>query len=249
MPKTYLPDTALTALAINKDVYTYAQTYKGVVIECHGQLETDESSRPDIYSYTHQNHVVARYRGEHELPGAPKLFTPLAAAYIGSTRASISRIYRRAQVGLTMKQYLFYVDDNNIVRGVKSLKTPWPEDTGVSGLGIRCASYSQLTAISFSKNKHQAICLYYQTPKKDAGIEAISYSTKNGTWVKGMPDMTPDPPPPPPRVVDPPLYGTSMTAVPTRKDLQIISNSIMPVVYLQWDTLALAHSQEASTLV
>jgi hypothetical protein len=146
-----------------------------------------------------------------------------------------------------MKQYLFYVDDGNVVRGVKSLETHWPEEIGISGLGVRCASYSQLTAISFSKNGFQAICLYYQTPKKDAGIEVISYSTKTNAWRIGMPDMTPVPPPPPPRVVDPPLYGTSMTAVPTRSGLSIVPNSIMPIVFLQWDNLLLAESQDSST--
>jgi hypothetical protein len=148
-----------------------------------------------------------------------------------------------------MMQYLFYVDDNNIVRGVNSTNTHWPEVPGLSALSIRCAHYSQLTAITISKNNFQAICLYYQSPDRDAAIEMIGCSTKNKIWVKGVPDMTPFPPPPapPPRVVDPPLYGTSITAVPMRNGLEVIRDSAMPVVYLQWDTLALAHSQESRT--
>ncbi|KAF4627645.1 hypothetical protein G7Y89_g10511 [Cudoniella acicularis] len=218
----YLPDTALTALAVGKDVYTYAQTDEGVLVECRGQLKTVRGNQ-DIYSYQFQNHVLARYEDDEVPDSAPKLFTPLAAACIGSTR------------------YLFYVDDKNFIHGVQSRSTPWPEDTGLLQLHIPCAHYSQLTAITISKNNFQAICLYYQTPNRDAAIELLSYSTKNGRWVAGAPDMTPNPPPPapPPRVVDPPLYGTSITAVPVRNGLHVIPQSSLPVVYLQWDTLAL----------
>jgi hypothetical protein len=92
-----------------------------------------------------------------------------------------------------MKQYLFYVDDGNVVRGVKSLETHWPEEIGISGLGVRCASYSQLTAISFTKNNYQAICLYYQTLQMDGAIKVISYSTKTNKWLVGMPDVAPVP--------------------------------------------------------
>lgn len=130
-----------------------------------------------------------------------------------------------------------------------STNTPWPTQSGLSQLAVRCAHYSQLTAITISRNNFQAICLYYQTPAKDAAIEMVSISSKNSRWVRGVPDMTPNPPPPavPPRVVDPPLYGTSLTAVPVRKGLEVVSGSTLPVIYLQWDSLALAHSQESRT--
>lgn len=114
-------------------------------------------------------------------------------------------------------------------------------------LNTRCAHYSQLAAITISTNNFQTICLYYQTPNRDAAIEMLSYSSKNNKWVTGVPDMTPNlpPPQPPPRVVDPPLYGTSITPVPVRNGLQVIPHSSPPVVYFQWDTLALAYSQES----
>ncbi|KAI0195867.1 hypothetical protein F4808DRAFT_464114 [Astrocystis sublimbata] len=196
----YLPDTALTTLSVGKDVYTYAQTDEGVLIECRGQLKTVRGT-PDLYSYSFQNHVLARYEDDEVASGAPKLFTPLAAAYIGSHRC------------------LFYVDDDNYVRGVRSTATPWTAETSLLQLNVRCAHYSQLTAITISKNNFQAICLYYQVPDRSAAIEMLAISTKNNTWVKGVPDMTPNPPPPPPPVSvrDPPLYGTSITAVPYRK--------------------------------
>ena len=144
-------------------------------------------------------------------------------------------------------KYLFYLDDNNQLQSVKSGDTPWPRDLGITKLNIRVACYSQLTAITIAKNGFEGICVYYQTKGRDAAIEMCGYSTKNRCWVKGPPDLTPNPPPPapPPRVIDPPLFGTSMTAVPARDGLRVLSGNDLPVVYLQWDDLALAHSQDS----
>ncbi|KAH9485861.1 hypothetical protein JR316_0002776 [Psilocybe cubensis] len=229
MAGVYLPDTALATVSLNKDVFTYAQTTQGAIIECQGALEVPIGTQNvDIYMYDHQNHVVSRYQGSVERPNAPKLYTPLAASVISSTK------------------YVFYVDDTNTLRGVKSPN--WAQEAGLATLAIRVAAYSQLTATTIAENGFQAICLYYQSPRRDAGIEMVSFTTKTNQWVKGIPDMTPippPPPPPPPRVVDPPLYGTSLCAVKVRPGISVIPNSKMPVVYLQWDTLALAHSQEA----
>lgn len=83
----YLPDTALTSLAIGKEVYTYAQTEEGELIECRGQMKLVRGVA-DIYSYMFTSHVIARHEDDEVAVDAPKLFTPLAAAYIGSTRAS-----------------------------------------------------------------------------------------------------------------------------------------------------------------
>ncbi|KAI1170076.1 hypothetical protein F4777DRAFT_595574 [Nemania sp. FL0916] len=232
----YLPDTALTTLSVGNNVYTYAQTYDGILVECQGQLKdvTDRTTRQvfrTTYSYRKQFEVLARYEDDEVPAGAPKLFTPLAAAYILSDRC------------------LFYLDEDNVIRGVRSTNDPWAPETSLAALNVHCAHYSQLTAITLSRNGFQAICLYYQNTDRDAGIEMLGLSTKNNTWVKGRPDMTPNPPPPQPavRVVDPPLYGTSLTAVLARDGLRVIDgeNSWLPVVYLQWDTLALAHSQDS----
>jgi hypothetical protein len=150
-----------------------------------------------------------------------------------------------------MMQYVFYVDDNNIIRGGKRVlidsEPSWEEETALSTLAVRCAHYSQLTATTISENIYHAICIYYQSPANDAGIKMISYSTKNNRWVNGMPDMT-APPPPPPNANDPPLYGTSLSAIPWRAGLEVITGSKMPVVYLQWDNLSLACAQESGTL-
>ena len=49
---------------------------------------------------------------------------------------------------------------------------------------------------------------------------------------------------------DPPLYGTSLTAVKPREGINVTEDEDaqqFPVVYLQWDTQALAECQGLST--
>ncbi|KDR69999.1 hypothetical protein GALMADRAFT_160159 [Galerina marginata CBS 339.88] len=229
MSLKYLPDTALATISISKSVFTYAQGDNGGIVECQGQLDVPlETQDQDIYVFDQPSWVTARYQNNLVRPNAPKLFTPLAASTIASTK------------------YVFYVDDTNTLRGLKSGPT-WAQEATLAALAVRVAHYSQLAAVNIAENNFEAIVLYFQSPKKDAGIEFVSLSSKNNQWVKDKPDMTPIPPPPPvppPRVVDPPLYGTALTAVRTRPGIEVFASK-MPVVYLQWDTLALAHSQES----
>lgn len=90
----YLPDTAITTLSIGSNIYTYAQKYEGFLTECRGELQNGK------YSYEGQADVLARYSGQAVRAKAPKLFTPLAAAYIGpSTRASSWHIHHLYQSG------------------------------------------------------------------------------------------------------------------------------------------------------
>jgi len=60
--------------------------------------------------------------------------------------------------------------------------------------------------------------------------------------------MTPDPPPPPaPSWRDPPLHGTSLTAIRARPGYGIQLDTVdkdLPIAYLQWDNLGLAHGQD-----
>jgi hypothetical protein len=141
---------------------------------------------------------------------------------------------------------LFYVDDNNTIRDVKS---PSWQNGDLSSLGIRCAHYSKLSATTISQNNFQAICLFYQSPDKDAGILMASLSTKNNRWVHGVPDMSPTPVslPPPPRMDEHVLYGTSLSALPSRQGFQVQTNSTVPVVYLQTKSLSLTQSQAEGT--
>jgi hypothetical protein len=142
-------------------------------------------------------------------------------------------------------QYLFYVDDDNIVRHV----TPGPEGEWIPGNlitdipePIKCAAYSKLAAITFSNRSGTSIMVYYQCPDKNAAIKSVNFKER------------PVPPVPPVRVTDPPLYGTSLTAVLPRPGLQVDQSkpfnaeTSLPVVYLQWHSLEMAHSQGSGTL-
>jgi hypothetical protein len=79
----YLPDTAITAMAVGgKEVYAYVQIMSGALVECEGVLE----GNPEVYAFEQHNPVMARYRRGKELEDAPKLYTPLAAAYLKDAR-------------------------------------------------------------------------------------------------------------------------------------------------------------------
>lgn len=76
----YLPDTSITSMAKGgKDVYAYVQIMSGALVECQGTVD-------DVYIFDQNNHVLSRYRNKQIVPDAPKLFTPLAAAYLGDDR-------------------------------------------------------------------------------------------------------------------------------------------------------------------
>lgn len=233
---TCLPDTDIAAVAIGDDVFTYMQSYQGVLMECHGSMQTVEGTEK-VYLYDDQSQVIQRYRGGKEeiRPGGPKMFTPLAVAYI---KPNI--------------KHLFYVNDKNILHGCRFNHTTksW-EDAGISSLAVTCASYSRIAAIGISRNNFQAICVYFQNDKRKTGIEMVSFSTKNSRWGRGEPDMEPipTPPPPPVNVRDPPLYGTSLAAVPNRPGIGFVDGSELPVVFLQWDNLGLAHAQASEVEV
>ena len=79
----YLPDTAITAMAVGgKDVYAYVQIMTGALVECEGVLE----GNPEVYAFERNITVMSRYRRGKELADAPKLYTPLAAAYLKDAR-------------------------------------------------------------------------------------------------------------------------------------------------------------------
>ena len=64
------------------DVYAYVQIMNGSLVECQGTME----GNPELYIFEQHNHVLSRYRDKKVLPDAAKLFTPLAAAYLGPSR-------------------------------------------------------------------------------------------------------------------------------------------------------------------
>ncbi|KAF2642928.1 hypothetical protein P280DRAFT_547182 [Massarina eburnea CBS 473.64] len=167
------------------------------------------------------NNVAPCQEGSLPTIRTPKLFTPLAAARIGSTR------------------FLFYVDENNMVRGVQSTDTPqppWKEEPSLSAMQIHCAHYSQLAASTLEKSNAQTICLYYQTANQNGAIQMLRYSNTTEKWDSEDTESTPT-------VFDDLLRGTSITALPMRSGLHAPLDSPLPVVYLQSKTLKLAHSQ------
>ena len=81
----YLPDTSITSMAKDgKEVYAYVQIMSGTLVECQGSMD----GNPELYVFDQNNHVLSRYRDKKPVDGAPKFFTPLAAAYLGDARVA-----------------------------------------------------------------------------------------------------------------------------------------------------------------
>ena len=96
------------------------------------------------------------------------------------------------------------------------------------------------------------ICVYYQTSEKHGPVSMVSFVPGNSwTELMALLQMLAS-------LRDPPLYGTSLTALkprdgitlePSKKKDSAITpeqSKTFPVVYLQWDTNALAHGQGKS---
>jgi len=221
---SFLPDTALTSLVAGSKIYTYAQTESGSLLELEGNLERIDAP-VDTYSYDRSTRVVRRYQNDRITNNAPKLFTPLAAADFTPMKSAQKDT-----------RYLFYVDDSNILRDMVSERgTNWKEGT-LSQLTVTVAHYSCLAATTVSNDLYNVICISYQLPDKSAAIKMVSYSGRDKRWVRTTPDLR-----------DPPLYGTSLTAVLPRPGILVAPagtpEARLPVLYLQLDNLKLAHSQ------
>jgi hypothetical protein len=103
---SYLPDTSLTSLVTGNDIYTYAQTDGGSLIELRGSLERIDAP-VDTYSYDRSKIVIRRYRNDIPTKNAPKLFTPIAAADFAPRRSD--RKDTKAS-SLSLLQTLDYTD-------------------------------------------------------------------------------------------------------------------------------------------
>jgi hypothetical protein len=145
---------------------------------------------------------------------------------------------------LTM-QYVFYVDDDNSIRDLRrgpDTDGEWVPGKLRSDLGLKAAPYSKLAAITMTNRWGTTISIYYQANDKDASIKSANFKQGQANWAT---DTT--------RVTDPPLFGTSLSAVKAREGLQIDQqkpfnvDSSLPVVYLQWHSLEMAHSQGSGT--
>jgi len=235
---TYLPNTSLTSMSIGSKIFSYAQDYHGALMEAEGRLVSTKKYS-NVYSRGNQAiiGITARWRdedGENILQDkAPKMFTPLATASIGQTR------------------WLIYVTDDNILHDVVFKDGEWQEGTLSSlqqpdgQVGIRCAPYSKLAAATVNIGGKDIICVYYQTIGQHGPVTMISFVPGN-SWTTRLADIL-DFINALKAYEDPPLYGTSLTAVKPRNGIVIPQeeeqNMHLPVVYLQWDTHALAHAQ------
>ena len=121
-------------------------------------------------------------------------------------------------------------------------------------VGVRVAPYSKLAAATISFEGQDTICVYYQTTEKHGPVHMISQVPGNSwTELMALLQMLAS-------LRDPPLYGTSLTALKprpgitlepsTRKDSKMTAeqSKTSPVVYLQWDTNALAYGQGKSKI-
>lgn len=137
------------------------------------------------------------------------------------------------------EQYLFYLNDKNILCDALNDGTGWK--AGKLALSnVVCAHYSKLASITVCNNWYNFICVYYQAPTEDAAIKMISLSGYTGNWADGSPDLK-----------DPPLFGTSLAAVQSRPGISVLTSADkdgiqQPVYYLQMDNLCLGHAQGTS---
>jgi hypothetical protein len=233
----FLPNTNTTSLSIGSKIYCYVQAYNGALIELGGEIATNKK-HANVYYRDNQLNIglTVRYRGDDgeddtDIPShVPKMFTPLAAASLGKTR------------------YLIYVNDDNILQDIICKDGEW-EKGKLCNLkdfdgktGIRCAPYSKLAAATVHVDGKDVICLYYQADGKNGPVRMISFVPGNSWKIIFYPDgrMVA-------QWVDPPLYGTSLTAVKPREGILVQEKDEkqrqLPIVYLQWDTHALAHGQ------
>ena len=132
------------------------------------------------------------------------------------------------------------MDDKNYLRDryiSPQTNNKWVAGSLFSDRAILVAQYSKLAAITVSNRWGDSICVYYQAPGIDAAIESVNFKYGQQKWEVETR-----------RVTDPPLYGTSLTAVLARDGIQLdksvpFDKDSLPVVYLQWHSLELAHAQ------
>lgn len=223
MSLKFLPDSGITSMVMGNDVFAYAQTYEGDIYQFAGNVE---KSSEFYASRKKSNVIIERLKGSIPRSDAPKLFTPIAAvAFTDNLDKPMT------------ERYVFYLDDNNILHDQYDTGDGDYKHGTLAGLKIQCAHYSSLAAVTIRGNVVNHICVFYQTPARDGAIKMISFAGLHRTWQHGGANL-----------VDPPLYGTSLTAVPPRAGILGRSNSDtsnvgQPIYFLQMDTHALGSGQ------
>jgi len=143
---------------------------------------------------------------------------------------------------------LIYVNNDNVLHDIVFKDGEWQKG-GLSQLkgedgktGIRCAPYSRLAAATVNlEGQGEIFCVYYQAEGKHGPVRMVNFLPGHSWHTTYWPDG---------RItvnwVDPPLYGTSLAAVKPREGILVAKDAKeqqLPVVYLQWDTQALAECQ------
>ncbi|KAK3295594.1 uncharacterized protein B0H64DRAFT_424279 [Chaetomium fimeti] len=193
MSTVLLPDSRITSMVMGNDIFAYAQAYDGDVYQFVGAVENGVT----YYGQRRRSGVIIeRLRGNKPGPNAPKLFTPLAAVSFAD------------ELNKPMaEKFVFYLDDNNILHDQYCNSTTNNEfkHGSLSSLKIECAHYSALAAVTIKGDVVNHMCVFYQTPGQDAAVKMVSFAGRHRSWHEGEANLR-----------DPPLYGTSLTAVPPR---------------------------------
>ena len=145
------------------------------------------------------------------------------------------------------------MNDANILHDIVFKDGSWEKGSlcnlkGADGkTGIRCAPYSKLAAATVKMADKDIFCVYYQADGMHGPVRMISFIPGQSWHYTFWPDgrMTVE-------WRDPPMYGTSLTAVKPREGINVSDDKDgkqFPVVYLQWDTQALAECQGLSTFL
>jgi hypothetical protein len=222
-----LPDSRIASMAMANGIFAYAQNYDGDIYQFVGAL--DESVT--YYGQrTKSGVIIERLRGKKPGPNAPKLFTPIAAVSFG----------RELNEPMTEK-FILYLDDKNILHDQFNSTTNNEFQHGtLSSLNIECAHYSSLAAVTVKGQYVNHISVFYQTPDKDGPVKMVTFNGWNRTWETGEA-----------KLADPPLYGTSLTAVPPRpgylgRSGSNPANEGQAIYYLQLDNNAVGSGQGTS---
>lgn len=97
-----------------------------------------------------------------------------------------------------------------------------------------------MAAVTIKGDVVNHICVFYQTPGADGAVKMVSFAGRHRSWHTGDANLR-----------DPPLYGTSLTAVPPRpgylgRSGSDPANKGQPIYYLQMDNNAVGSGQGTS---
>ena len=134
-------------------------------------------------------------------------------------------------------KYVFYLDDNNILHDQYDNGNGDYKHGTLAGLKIQCAHYSAIAAVTIKGRVVNHMCVFYQAPTRDGAVKMVSFAGRHRVWELG-----------PANLRDPPLYGTSLTAVPPRAGILgrgkvDPKNEGQPIYYLQMDNNAVGSGQ------